>query len=278
MTPAAPHLLTLPREIRDKIYSYLFKIVDFQVVITTDKPSVFVRIENAPLPAVSLVHSQMHGEYLDADCFRNRVATIRSTYFFFIASTTTTMETKLGDTMLGGVQHVNLYSMDEGIPNHSTPTYSISELANYLGSKMPLLRSIRAVTLNIGRYLEIDSSLSVLDLLPLNIHSVRIQDANLLGLPVVQRGECWHVIWFGQTQCVPQSTTLGVNKLIFALYTLERSRQRFWTADQVARSCTSHKPSKDVLDELSEEEINKLNMFASQVFKWTEERGDEIKL
>ncbi|EDU42657.1 hypothetical protein PtrSN002B_004724 [Pyrenophora tritici-repentis] len=78
----APHLLTIPREIRDEIYSYLYEKVDVQVSMwcsrDTSDSSVSIgdicydaTLENTLILNILLTNSQMHDEYLEAACFKN---------------------------------------------------------------------------------------------------------------------------------------------------------------------------------------------------------------
>jgi hypothetical protein len=75
MAAVTPHLLGLPREIRNHIYSYLFRdfelIGSLQVKTTKDPYHEFsIRVRNAPLLNVLLSHSQLRNEYMSADCCR----------------------------------------------------------------------------------------------------------------------------------------------------------------------------------------------------------------
>jgi hypothetical protein len=76
MAATSPTLLTLPRELRDQIYSYLTHEV--QVSSVTYDRSVFtymrlnrrtVYADNAPVVNVLRVHSRLRDEYLQAPCF-----------------------------------------------------------------------------------------------------------------------------------------------------------------------------------------------------------------
>lgn len=82
MGTGAPHLLNLPREIRDIIYSYLHHEVYTQTVVAVRGQGLPLagntgaRLLNAPLVAVLCTHSRLYTEYIEADCFRNLSATI----------------------------------------------------------------------------------------------------------------------------------------------------------------------------------------------------------
>jgi hypothetical protein len=64
-TKEAPHLLTLPREIRDSIYSHL----RHEVVLRCQYES--LQLQNAPIVAVLLTHSQLYHEYKETDYYKN---------------------------------------------------------------------------------------------------------------------------------------------------------------------------------------------------------------
>jgi hypothetical protein len=75
MTSAKPHLLTIPREIRNEIYSYLHQRIKFQDEILMQYAEGSTRdahlcLENAPLINVLLTHSRLYDEYKESDCFR----------------------------------------------------------------------------------------------------------------------------------------------------------------------------------------------------------------
>jgi hypothetical protein len=63
------NLLTIPREIRDIIYSYLHhpvQVCSYQSLRTAN-----LKLRNAPLVAVLQTHPQVYKEYQAADCFKN---------------------------------------------------------------------------------------------------------------------------------------------------------------------------------------------------------------
>lgn len=78
MNSKAPHLLNLPREIRNIIYGYLHHVVYLQAVFL---PAARLRLDNAPYVDVLCTHSTLRAEYQDADCFRMLSATFTSERF-----------------------------------------------------------------------------------------------------------------------------------------------------------------------------------------------------
>jgi hypothetical protein len=79
----APHLLTLPLELRHMIYAYLHEEINIDTwPWATTAPAdivcdwAHVQLHNAPVCNISLVCSQLHDEYTQADCFGELTATI----------------------------------------------------------------------------------------------------------------------------------------------------------------------------------------------------------
>ncbi|KAF1847624.1 uncharacterized protein K460DRAFT_402959 [Cucurbitaria berberidis CBS 394.84] len=81
-TSVVPRLLTIPRELRDKIYAYLHQSFTISWGWThTHPPAHFsvtfnLEIENAPQPSVLLTHTRLHDEYLEALSHRNLSAAV----------------------------------------------------------------------------------------------------------------------------------------------------------------------------------------------------------
>jgi hypothetical protein len=83
MTSTSPSLLTLPRELRDHIYSYLTQELNFcvsydagQLPEVRQEKAFAIHIENAPLGSVLLSHSRLHDEYLETPFFKTIRATV----------------------------------------------------------------------------------------------------------------------------------------------------------------------------------------------------------
>jgi hypothetical protein len=66
---ASPHLLGIPREMRNLIYEYLYE-ERHELEIEAEFRAV-AGLRNCPLVNVLLVHPQLREEYLDSRCFRN---------------------------------------------------------------------------------------------------------------------------------------------------------------------------------------------------------------
>lgn len=69
------HLLTLPREIRDFVYSYLTHALSLRTIRYLGGTQTKVEVENAPCPSFMLVNSQIYEEYRE-NCMNNLTANI----------------------------------------------------------------------------------------------------------------------------------------------------------------------------------------------------------
>lgn len=69
----SPNLLTIPREIRDQIYSFFHEARLLGPFYHWEPLShIHLRVYNAPFIDVLLTHSRLREEYLESDSFRNR--------------------------------------------------------------------------------------------------------------------------------------------------------------------------------------------------------------
>jgi hypothetical protein len=86
MASTAPTFLTLPREVCDTVYGYLTHTA--RIDWTPDQDDEFapslppssVVFENAPLPLVLRMNSQIRDEYMESDCFAHLSASTNATY------------------------------------------------------------------------------------------------------------------------------------------------------------------------------------------------------
>lgn len=73
---SSPHFLTLPREIRNQIYSYLHRTLELRGIERIGPSQVFVRLENVPYPSIYCVHSRLHDEYHESGPIKSLSALI----------------------------------------------------------------------------------------------------------------------------------------------------------------------------------------------------------
>ena len=72
----APHLLILPREVRNLIYEYLTREVELRGIAKFGDFPVIVALHNAPYINILLTHSRLHDEYKDSSAFLELAATV----------------------------------------------------------------------------------------------------------------------------------------------------------------------------------------------------------
>ncbi|KAF3008439.1 hypothetical protein E8E13_003019 [Curvularia kusanoi] len=70
------HLLGLPREIRNVIYSYLTRPIHLNGVNEVGGMDIAIELDNAPELNVLLVHSRLHDEYKESTCFTDSSASL----------------------------------------------------------------------------------------------------------------------------------------------------------------------------------------------------------
>ncbi|KAJ8116493.1 hypothetical protein OPT61_g2098 [Boeremia exigua] len=74
------HLLKLPREIRDQIYSYLYQPIQIRWELNKqDVHCVAINVHKAPIPAVLQTCTRLNEEYRDSKVLRNLSATLSTT-------------------------------------------------------------------------------------------------------------------------------------------------------------------------------------------------------
>jgi hypothetical protein len=129
MASTVPNLLTLPRELRDLIYSYLTH--DIAVTVSYDSSDLplvrsdrafAVHVTDAPVPSVLRVHSRLHDEYQEAPCFSRPFratiyidGTLGSVYM--PTPSLPEISTSRADALLCKANHVNII-IDCGDPGY----------------------------------------------------------------------------------------------------------------------------------------------------------------
>ena len=119
MASPTPNLLTLPREIRNKIYSHLYQAVTVLWACkgrarsnnhNEDENNLFemveLQIDNLPLLAVLLTHSRLHAEYLESQPFHNLHITVRLKIPVFSQSSRHRMFPSSNDLLQKQAEHI----------------------------------------------------------------------------------------------------------------------------------------------------------------------------
>jgi hypothetical protein len=281
MAANPPHLLTLPREIRNDIYSYLHK----EVVVHnagTSYPSILdvqVRLENVPYMSVLLINSQIYQEYREADCFRNLSAQVDMDLKlrYWLRGPVMVRELKL--SALSFVRHVTIVHkrcIGLGMMRHvALPDESgigLGMIEKYLGEKMPMLRTVRHLT-DAGEtsILEDPKLFSEWPLTRFDTdeHSL---PRTFLGLPLVQMAIAKHVQCF-DAKSYPEGLLLHTVKTMrLVLYTTEDPyRKHTWTPEQGNRYWNLRCPyPQDFLYSLEPEKQAQLARLSTALVSWKE--------
>lgn len=73
---ARPHLLTLPREVRNLIYENLTRTLELRGIKKIGDSLTMVFLTNAPYVNLLLTHSRLHDEYKESDAFQKLSVTV----------------------------------------------------------------------------------------------------------------------------------------------------------------------------------------------------------
>lgn len=284
MAANPPHLHTLPREIRNQIYSYLHKEV---VVHTQRSPSVFVvqlRLENVPYMSVLLINSQIYHEYREADCFRNLAAHFNLSLDYKYWKMIPVMVRQQPKSALSFVRHVTIVDKR---PN----SVGLVSIETFLENNMPMLRTVRYLK---GFALEGLAKTCVLhdsklfSDWPLTHFDTDEQTLTrvFLGLPLVQMAVAKHVESFHagvlgidpiSTMQLLQNNPTGlihaIKTLRLVLYTTDDPKKHTWTPEQGNGCWLPRYPYPqdfDFLDSLTPEKQAQIARLSTALVNWKE--------
>ncbi|KAE8863499.1 hypothetical protein PTNB73_06706 [Pyrenophora teres f. teres] len=210
-TPRA-HLLTLPRELRDEIYTYLSHDLILEEIPKAG--GVHAKIYRAPILNVLLVHSTLHEEYLASDIFKQLTITVHRE---LRPSKAALMKAQLGGA-LAHVRHLVFTA-------YPVEWAWVSGFIDHVLYDMPKLCALSVLTKNPG-----------------GSHISTIPPRSLAGLPLVQRGVGSQSEYYRDNGNMPGgSMTLGpensthhvVNGIGFYLFARDRIEDYMWTGYRV---------------------------------------------
>lgn len=217
MDPSTPTFLTLPREIRNRIYSFLTRQLDFDwdrddvvtlrgalgdVQIVEPVP---VRLRKCPLPHVFLIHPRIREEYQE-ECVENLEAVIDPTLHtlewpLFNAHPRSNV---ISDAVLCQLQHVTIFlKLHARTTSQSLDWQNQLNLLRAVAIKAPRLKTLRVAVRQ--QYHQDSPTFSDEEFLSVLIPAAkRLQDAQstqflptvpttLDTMSLVQRGEGYHV-------------------------------------------------------------------------------------
>ncbi|KAH8702906.1 hypothetical protein GQ44DRAFT_778352 [Phaeosphaeriaceae sp. PMI808] len=313
MAPSSPNLLSLPRELRDCIYSYLTKEVDFNwerdnIIAPRGnegnvKPidPVPVRLLNCPLPQVLYLNTRIHEEYLET-CLHSLEAVIDPKLHLeaslrFKPRPCRGHQLDLSNDILKRLRHITLFLTLQGRSTQRSLDWEDQlGLLRLITCKAPHLDTLRlAVRQQYRPKISIVPD-DVLDaaLTPaakrLNVTLLRRFLPKLPGaiaaMSLIQRGEGYHIGCRGyDTFRVMDS--LGAHKIQhdvskIGVYAYVRDAtntfKRMWYMDEIVAHWPVHEYPAVLLASVSQERAHLIAGFPTRMYEWIERRGvDEVK-
>ena len=262
-----PHLLTLPREIRDNIYEYLHRTIRPGSLNISSTQTLHLVLKNAPYPAVLRVHSLLYQEYLEADCIRNLEAEITFRYDFLPSHFE---DEQWAIAALPPVHHItiSIWQPDSQL---------LDSLECYLKPRLPTLRSVRlALSESLGTFT--DAQVTA-DMGPWNAQMSPCLPAVFLELPSVQVAEAHHVGYSGRIipkHTDPLSTRIHhMRHLKTSLYTFDNPTKYLWTQHHVLTFWRSDHYPREVLSTLSKERQDTLATWPLTLHQWQDARFEQ---
>ncbi|KAF3008433.1 hypothetical protein E8E13_002761 [Curvularia kusanoi] len=263
-----PRLLTLPREIRDIVYSYLSRKSECYDVRIAPSWCMKFRLENAPYPRVSQVCTRIYQEYREAECFEKTAATLLL-YYNSIASKGSWKKIA---SALGVVKQITI--------NARLPPYWMpwSMLETYLRANMPLLRTIRFIETKTIGGLSTDSQLLSSVHWSSNSVSRNTFTKVFLDLPLVQETLAKHVECKNpnlEPDSLPlwRISSLAIHHprhVRLTLYTIEDPKKLAWTKDLFFEYWEPVDYPQRVLDLLTPERREAIIKLPHTLSDWTE--------
>jgi hypothetical protein len=266
MAANPPHLLTLPREIRNHIYSYLHKEVDVHNECNPyPGPSILdvrVRLENAPYTSVLLINSQIYHEYREADCFRNLATHVDMGMNLRYWLKSTVMVRKLKLSALSFVRHVTIVDKR---------CMGLGMIEKYLGEKMPMLRTVRHLR-DAGETSILEDSKLFSDW-PLTHFDTdeHLLPRAFLGLPLVQMAIAKHVQCCDVRSYPEGSLFHAIKTIRLVLYTTDGPKKHTWTPEQGNHYWNLRFPyPQDFMDSFVPEKQTQIARLSTTLFNWKE--------
>jgi hypothetical protein len=313
MEATSPNLLTLPRELRDRIYSYLTRQVDFNwergdiftlrgsdghVQLVEPVP---LRVLNCPIPGVLCVNSRIYEEY-NALCVNNLEAIIDPSLHTLEAPLFNPhpKSKTLSEAVLAQLRHVTSF-----LKLHARTTSQNLDWQNQLNLiRAVITKAPHLITLKVAFRQQYHRNAPIFNdtLVP----SVLIPAAERLhassppflpeipttihGIPMVQRGEGYHIgfamLTRRQTDTAPHWTYHaqdrycylfhGIRKMgVYMFARSENYAKRFWTEEEVIAQWPMRKYPAQVMENVGAEKRAAYASWPNELTEWVERRGVE---
>jgi hypothetical protein len=277
MTPPTAHLLTIPRELRDQIYSYLTHSFQRTWMSQDQRFSCVIRYENAPLPSLFLAHTRLRDEYLEAVRDKPPSAT-------FIADSPRSILASLledNDFKYRGLEL--LYNatlvVDYRPPYEADFSLQLIPCIVVLGARAPRLRTIQVA---LARRLATMShkQLPMVRHIMNHVHTTAgypSMPANVIHLPLTQKTEAFH-IRYNEPDPMRESEDKvhQVKHLAYFIFTNEDVEKYAWNQENALATWKPSKYPQEVLDTCPRESVERVASMPFELRDWKEQRGSDL--
>ena len=292
----APHLLTMPREIRNHIYEHIHHKVK---IVVYEKLLLYrIRVQQAPYVGLFLTHSRLRDEYTESKVFTNLSASFEWIDGFCPTLNYHHLEDKRLAPMLIRLRHINV-SVASTV-NSSLAWSEFESLCSTLRDKSPCLVTIRTA-LRRGRKKYSEESIrawedaftiGVPGPLPRNeFHSVTNDASELSAAPDTVAGfrhaqTCTG--WIIDAYKIPGYSTLGkarrsnplsegihrVRKIALSLYVRESACRRYWMPDKYFIHSDPRSYREELYACFTSEDEARIRARLGKVLGWVETRTE----
>ena len=264
------HLLTIPREIRDIIYSYLHHPA--QVCSYQNGRTATLKLRNAPIAAVLQTHTQIHKEYQTAECFKDLSCVL--TYrpgcadYANLHRTTSTADSKA----FSHISHVELHSpvyltlncVLNLIPKELHPMFSRLKTLRFIEKQMPKCMTTDDLCKNLAKFQSNPTSMPMsIPLPPLPpLHQ------SIFGLNLIQVAKGCNFSWDPDDEDMHQPQ-------LFCFYLFAGAgtpKENFWTLAEANDRLIQAAYPKCVLESLEEKQPGITAFLSQKVVGWEDRR------
>lgn len=272
------HLLSLPRELRDKIYSDLHRVTTFDWKWKSSRSRselIRVTIQKAPLLAVLLTCTQLHDEYLEVK-FATRLSIILHLVVFSRLPKWDPARLKGGpriEAVLSRTCHMTIVMQEEIDFN------IVTALMGFVKTKTPLLASTRLLP---RCFLCSASTREVLT--PQRPYEVALSvqfpyalPDRLVGLPLFHVGEGYQIDYGHCIHAEHGGLRHAICEVGVYLYTLETQWDDWWGPSEILEVLAPRGYPEDALKVLPRGQVDEIVGLPLKIWGWMELRGEQVK-
>ncbi|KAH7355489.1 hypothetical protein BKA66DRAFT_446565 [Pyrenochaeta sp. MPI-SDFR-AT-0127] len=268
------HLLCLPRELRDKIYTHLYQSVtlDWKWRATrTRRALIEVTFKEAPVLSVLLTCTQLHDEYVEAKHFKNLSVMLNwGSMTMWRKSQTRSNNGRHMGTVLSRLRHATL------ITTRDINWDKAALLFDFLRTKSPNLASARIVPRCSLCWISIAELSSTPDPHRLALNSqvpYNLPDL-LAGFPLAQVGEGYHIDFGFDWR---RGHGANIYEVGVYLYTFQRAWDDWWGPSDILEILPLRENGAELRIAVPEPCVDEIERVRYQIWDWTEKRGLEVQ-